>query len=204
MRLDCMLWIQMGACCLTAAELCWLSRNVGITLGSNNLENFGNLRMMLEHRVGVCLEKRTFQLCVSADHEKKYSRQAEKVKAPHLCWHRLQLISLSVGTSVQIRETPPVLPWALPGCYIWLPPATPSSVCQYFLFIKTCFCLGHWGPFLSTSDLCLAFGCDHNSLYPDRGHLGWPGELICNPGIPSHTAFGKMWMHAVKTSQGFG
>lgn len=116
MRLDCMLWIQTGACCLTAAELCWLSRNVGITLGSNNLENSGNLRMMLEHCVGVCLEKRTFRLHVSADHEKKYSRQAEKVKAPRLCWHRLQLISLCWHKCPDQRNTPCAslsAPWML-------------------------------------------------------------------------------------------
>lgn len=190
MRLDCTCVgsrqgrAASGCCIVLVVQEPWHNS------GSKNLENFGNLRMLLEHCVGVCLEKRTFQLHVSVDHEKKYSLQPVKVKAPSLCWHRLLLISLSVGTSIQIRETSHVLPWVLPDCYLALPSASPI-LCQYFSFIKACFCLAHWGPFLSTSDLCLAFGCDHNSLYPDRGHPKWPGEFIYNPGIPSHTASWK-------------
>lgn len=127
-----MLWIQTGACCLTADVIVLVVWEPWHNSGLKDVENIGNLRRMFKHCVWVCLEKRTFQLHVSADHEKKYSLQTVKVKAPSLCWHRLQLTSLSVGTGDGIRETPCGLPWALPGHYI--PPSPVSPILCVAIF----------------------------------------------------------------------
>lgn len=133
--------------------------------GLKDVENVGNLRRTFEHCVWVCLEKRTFQLHVSADHEKKYSLQTVKVKAPSLCWHSSSSL-LSLLAQVSGSERHPVgFPERSPAITYPHPLSPPSSVWQHFSFIKPCFCLAHWGPFLSTSDLCLDFGYEHNSLY---------------------------------------